>query len=74
MERTTLYLPKDLQRALRDEAHRSGVPQAELVRAALRSYLSSQARPELRSLGLGEDGVVRGRDSEAWLEREWGRR
>jgi len=74
MERTTLYLPTDLQRALRDESRRRGLPQAELVRSALRSYLAASGRPDLRSLGLGEDSSFAGRDSEAWLEREWGRR
>ena len=74
MEKTTLYLPNDLQRALRDEARRTGRPQAELVRDALRSYLGSRARPKLTSLGLGEDGELPARDSEAWLEREWDRR
>ena len=74
MEKTTLYLPNDLQRALRDEARRTGRPQAELVRDALRSYLAGRARPKLKSLGLGEDGELAARDSEAWLERGWDRR
>lgn len=74
MEKTTLYLPIDLQRALREEARRSGRPQAELIREALRAYLSGQPRPQLRSLGLGSDRRVAARDSEAWLKREWGRR
>ncbi len=74
MEKTTLYLPSDLHRALREEARRTGQPQAELVREALRSYLGGRTRPQPRSLGLGEDGGLAARDSETWLEREWGRR
>jgi len=74
MEKTTLYLPADLQRALREEARRSGRPQAELVRDALRSYLERAVRPLPSSLGLGEDAELGARESEDWLGREWGRR
>jgi predicted DNA-binding protein len=73
VEKTTLYLPEDLQRALRTEARRSGRPQAELVRDALRAYLGDRAKPKLRSIGAGEDSELSGRDSESWLAREWGR-
>jgi plasmid stability protein len=73
MEKTTLYLPEDLQRALRTEARRTGRPQAELVRDALRTYLGSRGKPRLRSIGAGEDAELSGRDSESWLSREWGR-
>jgi len=73
MERTTLYLPSDLQHALRDEARRRGRPQAQLVREALRAYLNSQERPVVTSVGLGEDSAVSAREAEGWLEREWGR-
>lgn len=74
MEKTTLYLPTDLQRALQELARRSGRPQAELVREALRSYLEGVAAPLPRSLGLGEDNGLAARESEAWLAREWSRR
>src|SRR5206468_1651199 len=39
MEKTTLYLPKELQRELRETARREGRPQAALVREALDTYL-----------------------------------
>lgn len=74
VEKTTLYLPADLQRALQEQARRSGRPQAELVREALRAYLEGTASPRPRSLGLGEDAGLSGRDSEAWLERQWSAR
>ena len=74
MEKTTLYLPRDIQHALRAEARRSGRPQAALVREALRAYLAERARPEPRSIGIGSDDGVSARDSEAWLRREWDRR
>jgi predicted transcriptional regulator len=71
MEKTTLYLPSDLQRSLRDLSRRSGRPQAALIREALESYVGSQARPWPRSIGSAADGTVAGRDSEAWLADEW---
>ncbi len=74
VEKTTLYLPGELQRALRDEARRSGRPQAALVRDALRAYLSSRTRPSLTSLGLGEDPELSAREAEEWLDTEWSRR
>lgn len=74
MEKTTLYLPQDLQRALRAEARRRGRPQADLVRDALRTYLAGLSRPQVRSIGLGEDRTLSGRDSESWLAGEWSRR
>jgi hypothetical protein len=74
MEKTTLYLPLDLQRALQAEARRSGRPQAELVREALRDYLAARPRPRPRSVGLGESGQLDAANSEAWLRDEWARR
>ena len=74
MEKTTLYLPPELQRALREEARRSGRSQAELVREALSEYMTRRPRPRPRSIGVVSSGKVSGRTSEAWLRREWARR
>ena len=75
VEKTTLYLPVDLQRALKDQARRSGRPQAELVREALRSYLAAAAAaPQPASIGLGEDDGLIARESKDWLAGEWSRR
>ena len=74
MEKTTLYLPTDLQRALQEQARRSGRPQAELVREALRTYLEGAAAPRPSSLGLGEDTELSARESKEWLARRWGER
>ena len=74
VEKTTLYLPVDLQRALKDQARRSGRPQAELVREALRSYLDAAATPQPASIGLGEDDGLTARESKDWLAGEWSRR
>ena len=70
--RATLYLPVDLQRALRDEAKRSGASQAELVREALTRFLRARGRPQPTSIGIAADGALAGRDSEDWLRETWG--
>ncbi|HVQ90698.1 MAG TPA: CopG family transcriptional regulator [Mycobacteriales bacterium] len=75
MDKTTLYLPSELLRELRDAAQRTGQSQAEIVRAALRSYFDREgSRPLPKSFGAFEDLGVTGAESEAWLEREWSRR
>jgi Ribbon-helix-helix protein, copG family len=71
MSKTTLYLPLDLQHALRAEAKRSGASQAELVREALETFLDTRERPLPRSIGLAVDGSLQGRDSEAWIRATW---
>lgn len=71
MEKTTLYLPEDLQRRLRDTARREGRPQAELVREALTAYLDNTPRPTPTSLGAGCDPDLPARDAEEWLEARW---
>lgn len=72
MTKTTLYLPRDLQRALRDEAKRSGESQAELVRAALAQFLGARDRPRPASIGVAADGTLGARDTEQWLRDTWG--
>lgn len=74
MEKTTLYIPAELQAALREHARRSGRPQAELIRAALEQYLTDLPHPELLSIGLGSDEEVSARDSEDWLRKNLGQR
>ena len=74
MEKTTVYLPRDLHVALRTASRRAGKPQAELIRAAVRAYLESEPRPLPRSIGVAQDGSLTGEESEAWLEAEWEKR
>ena len=71
MEKTTLYLPAELRRALKEAARREGKSQAELIREALSAYLARREKPRLRSLGVGEDPELSGRASEKWLEEVW---
>lgn len=74
MTKTTLYLPVELQRALRDEAKRSGSSQAKLLREALAQFLGSRGRPRPASIGIASDGRLAGRDSETWIRETWGER
>ena len=72
MEKTTLYLPAEIQIALRDAAKRAGRPQAELVREALTRYLADQPRPLPKSIGIAKD-LTLGIDLaevDTWIERE----
>ena len=71
MTKTTLYLPVDLQRALRDEAKRSGASQAELVREALALFLGARERPHPLSIGVAASSSLGGRESEDWLRETW---
>lgn len=74
VDKTTLYLPTELLRELRDAARRTGQSQADIVRAALRSYLDREGAPPMpKSFGAFEDLGVTGEESEAWIEREWSR-
>lgn len=74
MEKTTVYLPAHLHRALKVAARAEKKPQAEVLRRALEEYLGRKERPRLRSVGIGEDRELSGANSEDWLFAEWGRR
>lgn len=71
MQKTTLYLSDEMRRALRETAKREGKPQAVLIRQALAEYLGRRGRPQLRSIGMGEDAHLAARDAEDWLGSEW---
>ncbi len=76
MEKTTLYLPKQLQRELKDAARRTGRPQAELIREALTKYLAKQERPLPGFVGIIDDpDMIPASEAKRWLRekriREW---
>ena len=72
MHKTTLYLPVEIRVRLRSLARASGRPQAELIREALREYLSeNDVRPSPTSLGSGEDDGLNAADTAEWLRRSW---
>jgi predicted DNA-binding protein len=71
VNKTTLYLPDNLQRALRQAARRTGRSQADIVREAVERYLRGEEVPRFRSMGVAADGTLSAEDVEAWLERTW---
>ncbi len=74
MEKTTVYLTKDLRRALEEVARVENKPRAEVLRKALEEYLDRRERPRLRSVGVGEDKDLSGENSEDWLHAAWSQR
>ncbi|MDP8969008.1 MAG: ribbon-helix-helix domain-containing protein [Actinomycetota bacterium] len=74
MEKTTLYLPADLQRSLRDLAKRTGRSQADLIREALGTFLMGQSRLRPRSIGIVRDqGGPPAAEAKQWVRRQWER-
>lgn len=71
MEKTTLYLPTELQRLLLTIAKREGRSQAEIIRAALAAYVTDRSPLPLGSIGTGSDDEVSGATSEEWLRKSW---
>jgi len=71
MDKTTLYLPEELHRRLREAARRSRRPQADVIRSALDAYLQPTPADRPRSIGAGEDDGLAARDTEAWLRERW---
>ncbi len=67
MERTTLYLPADLHRTLRETARREGRTQADLLRQAVEEYLKRRSPPLPRSIGVGDDPGLSSSAVKAWL-------
>jgi len=74
VNKTTLYLPDELQRSLQAASRRSGLSQAHLIREAVERFLASEDRPMPVSVGAGEDGTLSARDSEEWLRGQWSER
>lgn len=66
MEKTTLYLPADLKRAVTRLAQRLGQSEAEVIRAALRSATGGE-RPRPRA-GLFHSGEPIASDVDAHLQ------
>jgi predicted transcriptional regulator len=71
MEKTTLYLPAALHRAVKEAARSEGRSQAEIMRAALEAYLAQRPKMLPRSIGAAADGVVPASESKAWVRHRW---
>ncbi|MGH8702135.1 MAG: CopG family transcriptional regulator [Burkholderiales bacterium] len=69
MQKTTVYIPKEVKRALGRVAAARGVSEAELIREALRALTSktTAARPRLPLLKSGKPRLAE-RVDEALLE------
>jgi Arc/MetJ-type ribon-helix-helix transcriptional regulator len=76
MQKTTLYLPSETVRRMRQAAKRLGKSRAEMTREALDEYLdhSERVRGLPPSVGMGHNKDVRAADDEAWLAKHWGPR
>ena len=70
-QKTTLYLPADMQQRLRALSRRTGRSQAELVREALDRYLATTPPPLPSSIGAAEDPDLDARDAKRWLHERW---
>lgn len=76
MEKTSLYLPAELQRALRDAARREKRAQADIVRDAIATYLAGKPRPKPEIIGAArgsKDDGVGSANIKAWVRSEWAR-
>lgn len=66
MHKTTLYLPTDLKLSIERLAREEGVPEAEVIRQALRAAVADRPRPRPRvplvETGLGDPSVARRTD------------
>jgi|FLYL01.1.fsa_nt_gi hypothetical protein len=71
MNKTTLYLPTALHRAVKETARREGRSQAEVIRAALEVYLTQRPKTLPRSIGAAADGRVPAANSKAWILNRW---
>ncbi|MDY6811779.1 MAG: CopG family transcriptional regulator [Actinomycetota bacterium] len=58
MAKTTLYLPDDLKRAIELEARRRAIPEAEVVRQALRDALSGNTVRPRGALFSGSEPIA----------------
>jgi hypothetical protein len=65
----SLYLSVQARRQLAQAARRLGKSQAELANVAPTRYLAKVKEPRFSFIGAGEDTVVSGRTSEAWLRK-----
>jgi metal-responsive CopG/Arc/MetJ family transcriptional regulator len=74
VRKTTVYLPDDIRRDLDGAARDTGRPQAELIRAALRTFLAERPPALPASIGRHRSGGgFAARDDEQVLADRWAR-
>lgn len=75
MNKTTIYLEPELQRALEVLAERQGISKAEVIRRALRKAVEGVRRPRVQAIGVGGGlGDVAGDVDRHLDETRFGRR
>ena len=73
MEKTTVYLTRDLKRRLKGRSMRTNRPEAEVIREALDSYLSDE-QPMPLSIGSARSKFHDGVNSsniKTWIRENW---
>jgi predicted transcriptional regulator len=71
MDKTTIYLPRDMHVAIEEIARRKQRPQAHVIREAIAAYIDQQEPPWPKSIGMISHSDVRSDEIEEWLERNW---
>jgi hypothetical protein len=71
LDKTTIYLPKELHVALKRTSRRTGKPQVQLIREALVAYLDDQTRPRPATTGMISLATVSSDNLEEWLDENW---
>lgn len=68
MKKTTVYLPEDLDAALKRASARQGLSEAEIIREAVRSFLESMPppRPRLPLFRSGDPALAERVDEELY--------
>jgi hypothetical protein len=64
MQKTTLYLPAELHKLLKEAAKHEQKSQAELIREVLADYMRMKPGPVPSCIGVAEDAGVTARESE----------
>ncbi|MGH2562720.1 MAG: CopG family ribbon-helix-helix protein [Thermomicrobiales bacterium] len=76
MDKTTIYIPHDINVAVKSIARRTGRSQAVVIREALAAYVAQdnqQEQPWPTSIGMADNDTFRGADDEELLRQRWKR-
>ncbi len=73
VDKTTIYLPPELRRALAEHARRVRRPQSEIICEAIATFVGAAPRPKMTFLGAGDDIQLSGASSESYLRERFGK-
>ncbi|HEV3310184.1 MAG TPA: ribbon-helix-helix protein, CopG family [Chloroflexota bacterium] len=71
MERTTVYLPRDLRRRLATRARETGRSQADIFRTAVGEYLNQEPEPLPSFFGSISNSDFQAVNTREWLREHW---